>query len=393
MPDTILSLKIGETILIFFILAFAFLIPLIVIGIIIFQLRRRKKVQGAFQQIAQTFGLTIPNPKISQIKGQYNSCEIELAVGHRSTGTGEDRSIEYFTYCKAYFPHSLRFLLDISCPQGFFDRIANSRDIKLGNPAFDNKFTLKCYDPKIVQRLLLSDFPSDSTRNLMGDLIRASNKITYIDITDHEVYTETSGQVSDPAHLRQMLDVTTSLANRFRAAREKFPLADWEKQMFYTWENFAGENNFSFDKKSVKMQGVYQGFPVLIELDTKKGRWKTNVKLKFPRSLMAGLKIMPENSIHKVLSWIGVQDIEIGIKSFDDAFIIKGKNVQMVKHKLRPEFCNQLTALSRKTSDLLIDDHSISLSFNMILGDEKTLRGYLGGVVSIARSLTIDHLH
>lgn len=115
-------------------------------------------------------------------------------------------------------------------------------------------------------------------------------------------------------------------------------------------------NGLSFDAKGYVLQGNYQNFPVFIALETGAGEWQTQMKLRFPHSLMVGLKIMPENTIHKALTWVGVQDIEVGIKEFDDAFIVKGKNIEAAKYKLQPDFCFRLVELNRQTSNISIDD-------------------------------------
>lgn len=376
-----------ESIVIFVFLATIGVIFLFAIIFFIFKVNQNKKNTNAFLHFAQNVGLQTTQPNTPKLKGIYNGCEVEMALSSRRTGTGEDSSTEYFTYCEAYFPHSLRFLLDISCPQNWFSRNLDSQDIKLGQPNFDKHFSLKCYDADVARRLLLSDFPANNSQNLMGDLMLASNKITYIDITDHEVYTEETGHISDFNKLKMMLDATTYLAKRFRSAREKFPLADWEKQTLSNWQKIAHENSLQFDSQHIEMQGHYKNFPLFVGLDTKKGKWQTNIKLQFPQSLMVGLKLMPENSIHKALSWLGVQDIQIGIKAFDDAFIVKGKNIQMAKYKLQPNVCNHLIAFSRKSSDFLIDDTSMSFTFDTVLGDEKMLKSYIEGMITTSQML------
>ena len=47
---------------------------------------------------------------------------------------------------------------------------------------------------------------------------------------------------------------------------------------------------------------------------------------------------MPDNALHKALSWLGMQDIESGNKAFDDAFIVKAKNEAVARNKLQPDF-------------------------------------------------------
>ncbi len=378
----------GEIIGILFILFFVFGFTILVVGLT-FYIRYLvvNKNRVAWGRIAQNLNFTMPNPKNPEMFGKINGCEVKAAIGVRYRNTGEHSRAENYTYCVSEFPHSLRFLLDIKTPKGMLSGVLGANDISTGQEGFDRTFNVECYDENVVRNLLLSNFPSDKTQNLMGDLMLARQVVGIINVTDKKVYIEKPGRVDDENGLRNMIEITAYLAKRFQTAREKFPFAEWEKQMFANWKNIARENNFQFDKQNVQMQGVYKNFPVLIALNTEKGKWETQLKLRFPKSLMVGLKLMPENSLHKALSWFGMQDIKVGIKEFDDAFIVKGKNVQMAKHKLQPEVCRNLVALSRKSSSYLITDEEFSVTFETVLGDDKMLKSYLEAIVATSKML------
>lgn len=377
---------VGEFLLVLFILFFVIGIPVMIAAILFFVMSGNKKRRATWQEVSQKIGLPMPNPKQLKMQGVYNGCDAKLAVGARRSG-GEDSTTEYYTYCTSEFPQSLRFLLDISGPKGFLSGVFSSNKMTLGNANFDRIFDAKCYDQEVLRRLLLSDFHSSTTQNLMGDLMLASDIISIIEITDKKVYVETGGQETNFARLKQLLDTTTYLAARFKAARENFPLADWEKQTLSSWQNLAVENDLKVDRTHFTLEGIYKEFPIQVSLKTPGGKWQTEIRLKFTRSLMVGLKIMPENAIHKALSWFGLQDIQAGNKAFDDAFIVKAENVAVAKHLLREDFCRQLLGINSQAAQISLTDEEFSATFNSVLGDRKILQSYLEAMRSTTQML------
>lgn len=373
----------GEAFIIVFALLMLVVTPLIIVGIIFYVFRRNNKHRAIWNSIASELNLMMPNPKKLEMTGIYNNCQVKLAVGVRGSGD----SSETFTYCETGFPHNLRFLLKISSPKGFFTDILSSNQLKLGQVNFDNSFNLKCYDENVLRRLLLSDFPSQKTQNLMGDLMLANQSFNTVSITDKQVYIESSGQTSDKNILKAMLELTTNLANRFTSARESFPLTDWEKNLFTIWQKFAAENNLSFDSKDIVIQGNYKNFSIKVSLETENEKFQTKIHLQFGKSLMVGLKLMPENSLHKAMTWLGVQDIETGIRQFDDTFIVKAENSQMAKHILTPNLCNQLVGLAKQSPSFEINDTEIVMYFEQIFGDEKLLKSNLEAIILTAKML------
>lgn len=221
----------------------------------------------------------------------------------------------------------------------------------------------------------------------MGDLMLADQTAETISISDEQVYLETEGQVTDSDIVRKMLENTANVAKRFFAARLSFPLAEWETKTLDIWQYIALEKGLSIDRKAFAIEGEIDGFHLKVELSTGGKKWQTILVLKFAQNLNIGLKIMPDNSIHKALAWLGVQDIESGNKHFDDAFIVKAENVPAAKQKLQPDFCNQLFVLCDKTSKFIIDDSQIAITFDDLLRDKNILTGYIAGIVYTAKLL------
>ena len=82
-----------------------------IIGLIVFKLKQNSKNRAVWQELSRNTNLAQSNPQKLGLAGAYNGCELKLAVGVRSSGSGDSRSVEHFTYCTSRFPYPLRFLL------------------------------------------------------------------------------------------------------------------------------------------------------------------------------------------------------------------------------------------------------------------------------------------
>lgn len=381
----IFLLQVGGAVWTVFIFLVVLAVAAVVVGVtILFLLMRNNKNRTAWRNVARSLNFSMPQPKKLEMSGEIQGCKIKVAIRTETSYTGERNRVKFFTYCASEFSHPLRFLLNISSKTSYF---AGSNKMVIGQPNFDKTFDAKCYDANVLRRLLLSDFPSDKTQNLFGDLMLAKHSAGTINVTDKNVYVERSGQIGDEDVLRQMIEVTAHLAKRFEAARKSFPLADWENNLINSWQNFANQNGLVFNANYFQIQGVYKGAPIFVELETSNGKWQTEIKLKFPQNLAIGFKLMPENSVHKALTWLGVQDIELGIKPFDDTFIVKANNVEAAMWKLQPDLSSLLIGINNNASTIAIDDNEFSVTYNTVLGDQQSLKETLDAISSASRML------
>ncbi len=356
-------------------------IPLILAGIAFFIVRRNNKNRAVWKSAAQAMNLKMPNPKQLKLSGLHDGCHATIAVGARRS----NESTVFFTWCAAEFPETLRFLLGIRSPKGVFTSVFGADRVELGEPLFDGAFAARCYDREVLRRLLLSDFPTVGARNLMDDLLLALRRFPIISITDNQVYIETGGQVGDEEEIRRMLGITSRLIRRFSAARAGFPLAPWEERLFADYAEFAAENDLIFDPLKLVVEGFYQGFQTRISLVSASGRWQTRVRLTFGQSLMIGLRLLPENLFHKTFSWLGLQDVEVGIEEFDDLFIVKAKDAGTARRVLNRELCDQLIGLNKQASSFEIDDEGLVAAFDRLAGDKASLKHFFDAAVTTAK--------
>lgn len=382
----IIFLKLGEVILVLFAIFMMLAAFLAIPGAIAYVIIKGKRNREAWGEVSNKLGLKLlPNGKLP-MTGVYNDCPVEFSIfvqrrmGGYSGEIYHRRHVNY-TFCKANFPNNLRLSLNITTGK------SSHGSIFTGLAGFDNSFDVRGIDREIVQRMLLTESPTQRTNNLVGDLMLAKESVSHIQIDDEGVYVQQKGVVTDLETIKKWLEITTYLAKRFYAARQNLPRTDWEKQTIQAWQSLAGQNNLSFNSNNLTLEGNYKNFPVRVAVKADTEKMQTEIKLNFPNSLMAGLKIMPDNAVHKALSWLGMQDIKSGNKTFDDAFIVKAQNEAVAKNKLQPDLCTQLLNINSQASNLLITDEEISIVFDSVMSDEKFVKFYLEALVSTAQML------
>jgi hypothetical protein len=378
----------GEWFLFLLVFAAIVILPIIIAGVVFFTLRKNKLSRAAWQKLANEIGFSMRNPKQMRMTGSYNGIATMLSVGTRRRSDGDGgSSTEYFTYCVATFPAELRFGLQLISPKGILSGVLKSSDIVLGNPTFDNAFSSVCYDQRVLKRLLLSDFPSQRTGNLMGDLMLAYEEYGTVKVTDKKVYIEIHGMERDPQTLKRLLAVTNGAARRFAEARQKFPLEEWEKSLIDNWKNFGKKSGLSFDPSVPRLTGIYQGHPVDLFVHCEPGRWLTTLQIRYPQKLMVGFSIYPEKSYHKVAKIFGFQDLKAGHDVFDKAYVVKAKNKQVALARLTPDFCDQMVGLDKHTHDILINDEEMKMTLTQVLGEPNSLKSYLAAMISAMKKL------
>jgi hypothetical protein len=287
------------------------------------------------------------------------------------------------------FKEPLRFAMQLKSPRGLLSGIVG-KETKTGNAALDDQFQCICYDPSVLRRLLLSEFPSKLTSNLAGDLLLAIRSFETIVVSDTGVKVETSGQIDNADVLKTMLATNYRLADRFTKARASFPASDWEKQLTANWRQIADRRSLTFDESNLSLRGNYDGYPVTVNVFAQPGIWKTNVEVKFSRPLGVGFNIYPELSIHKAVKLFGFQDVKANHAEFDKAYIVKAKNVAVAKAKMTPEFCAQMVGLDQHTHDISLTDDGMKITLEQVLGDDSSLTSYLKAMTSAMGKLGKD---
>ena len=366
--------------------AISFVAVIVVVLFLGFLLRRfsksrTKRAMEKWEQLADKLGLKVETGKESAIypmTGVYDGREIKLAVGFRSSGDGGGVN---FTFCQTKINPPLRLMLKISSEKGILNdalgTMAGESFISSGNTEFDKKFNLTALDKERLPQFLWQNLPTGNS-NLAEDFLQTKQLFKKFFLSDEYFYIEEKGTVYEIERLKKMLEWTIYMANRAEISNQLLPLSVWEKVLIQIWKAFAEQNGMTFDEKNLILKGRYKGFEMQVNLGKSTERkWLTEFKLNFGKSLMTGLQVLQQNSLHEFVSFLGAQDIEIGDAVFDKTFVVKAKNIQTAQFLLKPDVCQQLIKLNTPAKTLKIDDEGIFLSTESGVNDARTLQSYL----------------
>ncbi|HRH41050.1 MAG TPA: hypothetical protein PKY82_05350 [Pyrinomonadaceae bacterium] len=373
----------------------SFVVVIVVVLFLGFLLRRfsksrTKRAMEEWEKLAEQLGLKVETGKetaIYPMTGVYDGREVKLAVGFRSSGDGGGVN---FTFCQTRINPPLRLMLKINSEKGILNDalgvMAGESFISSGNAEFDKEFNLFALDRERLSQFLGQKLLDGFAANLANDLLQAKPHFKSVLLTDGYFYIEDKGAIYDLERLKVMLNWVVYVASRAENSNQLLPLSVWEKVLIQTWKAFAEQNGMRFDEKNLILKGLYKGFETQVNLGrSNEQTWLTEFKFDFGKSLMTGLQILQQNSLHEFVAFLGAQDIQVGDAVFDKLFVVKAENVQTVQHLLKPDLCQQLIKLNTPAKTLKIDDEEIFLSTESVVNDESSLQSYLDEIAKTAQ--------
>jgi hypothetical protein len=127
----------------------------------------------------------------------------------------------------------------------------------------------------------------------------------------------------------------------------------------------------------------------------------TEFTIHFPDPVIR-LEIYPQTIIHQMRKLLGMQDIEVGVRSFDDLFIIQGNNPTLIREYLALPAQQALRGLADFTAlrnlHCIIGGSTMRVTKNKHLSSERELLLFLAGCETLyialleARTLGIEYL-
>jgi len=143
---------------------------------------------------------------------------------------------------------------------------------------------------------------------------------------------------------------------------------------------FAEGANLIFTSESwfskPRVYGNYKGFEYLLHIITqscgKNTTFFTSIVINFPRYVDVDLYLYQENFATKIKKVFGAQDIQIGDREFDEAFMIKSQTPEKIKQILTPEL-KQKILYRRHMINLSVSGNEINFTNRGIIKDVGTL--------------------
>lgn len=315
-----------------------------------------------------------------RLGGQRGGVPVEIS----HSASGGSRAQIHWTNAEARIEPPLRLGLELrarssNAPATLKDMVGE--DLEIGDPALDGPFQISVVERADVPRLL-------AVPELRAVLLRAAGSFDRVWITDERAYASMRGFSYDPANLAVMLDWVVSLAVSARAARRRMGRTARDEAIFQKWGPLAGARGYALDAESLVLSGTASGVPFTVAPVVEDTGWATRFRARLPRPLGVDLRLSKQDAFDGVAAFLGMQDIEIGDPSFDDAFVVRGRDEAAVRWVLAdPTLRAGLVELLGAAKRLEVADTHVEAVAHGLVEEPAALDRSLGEVIAIARGL------
>ncbi|NOQ26428.1 MAG: hypothetical protein GQ564_13810 [Bacteroidales bacterium] len=170
-------------------------------------------------------------------------------------------------------------------------------------------------------------------------------------------------------------------------------------QIASTWKKIANENNYKFKNilctstamidpinNEIKRFELHiptrQSSSIIISTSEKQ---PLRLSFNFKKHLDFEFQVYPEDIFEKISKFIGAKEVEIGIKEFDNKYILKSDNEKLMKHLLDRDSIDFLLSNLTTNFSLRKDGFSIFSLVTSIHEEDKeemlSLIGFAKGIV------------
>jgi hypothetical protein len=306
---------------------------------------------------------------------------LDVVVLQYETGCGSSRTT--WTAAIARIDPPLWLGLEVRS-EGFIDRVFGEPDVSLGDRAFDDKLRIRSFDPARAA-LLLSPGDADG-RRLLEYLVQAV-RVFSTRVTDSYVEVANTGVNTDPSEVGRMLAAAVQLASGLSARRGLLPPAPYEQVWHAEWQRFADAGGFRFHPGHMVVAGERQGTLVEIGLEVEEQTLQTAVNVRFPRPLPYPI-FVGRTTTPWFLQGIFSQDIKVGDRAFDDAFLVQGEPESAIRQLLsRPALLQALNYAASCTRDLRVGADRLFLRFDRPTVDAAGLESLVAWACTVSREL------
>ena len=355
---------------------------------------RAAQRQAQWKQTAEGLGLSLaPGPHsarpvyarrhMPEIYGQYDGQDVYIGVRVYTTGSGKNQQTHYYTYVDVLFDCALKRGAQIGRADGvskFFGDIFGQRDLQTGQPQLDREYRIKGQDP--AQLIGLVSSPK------LAALLLVDHKPFRTYVTDAYVRLEATGVRLAIEDLRPLLAPSVTLFREVVAAWTALPPSSEELRVEPAWRRACERAHLAYAARGMRGLGRVRDVDARMEvvLHDKHG-WSTELAASFDPDLAVGLAITREGAIANVAKLFGAQDITTGDVAFDERFLIKGKDPELVKQILVADARAGLLELHAQCDELEISDTSVVVRLHRIVDDPEQLAAVLTAVTDAANHM------
>lgn len=234
-----------------------------------------------------------------------------------------------------------------------------------GDPELDRASGITATKAPAAAQLLRRHAPPP---NDLLDHLQALSAKARIVISDTAVHYRLPYE-DDPAVLGPQIASVAALAASIGARRGRLPRDPAESALVALFRSAAetgsgsgnGRVRLAFDDERLVLSGWFGGVQLRLAVETERTESHLLLALETPRPLDLGLRLTKQGTLQLIAGWFGSQDVKVGDRAFDDAFVIKAKDEPQVKALFgaHPAARAALLELAPSSAELVLDDERL----------------------------------
>ena len=364
-----------------------------VVALIQFANARAKKRREQWEETARTLGLTFaPGPYSDrpirtrrprpEMYGQVDGQDVYVGVRSYTTGSGKNQQTHYYTFIDVIFDVPLKRGLVVGKADGvskFFGSIFGQADMQTGRETLDVEYKIRGQDAQQVTAIVAAP---EVERLLLAPRDRF---VTYV--SDGSVRLEAHGDIVEKEVIAPRVPEAVALARAVMAAWIAAPPSAEERRVEPIWRRVCETKGFAYQARGMRGTGTKHDLAMRIEAVVDEKGWATEIEAMFEPPLAVGLSLTNEHALSGITKFFGAQDITIGQARFDDEFVVKGKDPQLVKEILSAAACAKLLALRDRGDKLTVNDDIVMLRVRGIVEDPELLASLIDDVAQAGKDM------
>jgi hypothetical protein len=218
----------------------------------------------------------------------------------------------------------------------------NSRR-RVDEPWFDANYVVHTYDERVFARL------AESARHGALATFRLDATAATFHVTDSFACVSIPSRTDSPSSLALMLDRASDLAAAIGAELVNLHDGSWHHDIRAVWRSVAEARRLGFDAERFAIGGTLFAADVLLALEAEHDNVATALELRLPEGASFGFQLNAQQDVGLLGRFLPSQDVRVGDREFDDAFVVSAADPDATKAKLQDR------SVTRAFSELFAD--------------------------------------
>lgn len=303
-------------------------------------------VTAAYREVSKQLGLQV-DTRGTSLQGHLG--DRRLWIGQVLEGHGRDRRLVYWGVLDLERPLGIGLTIR---RRGMSDRLfrrSRSRAILLGDAYLDRSIEVQAHQTERVEALF-----TGPVRDALAVLHRQFPDVV---VTDNTVRVHLKRPLANPRTLMRLVTALNTVATSLDEARERLPPPDALGEIADIWEALAQEQNLEFLPYLPAVVGTQDGRRIQVVPVLNDTVYEAQVTVWFRPHRAIGIRVYPQVAPDGYSS-VG-QDIQVGEATFDETFVIKGYDRQLIIQRLTPTVRAALLAIHERGA-IEIDDRCLT---------------------------------